>query len=232
MSNPSSIDLQKKADQVGITLAKKGISKVPTCQVKAALDVSGSMDHAYRSGNVQRAFEQLLGFAFKFDDDGSIDMYAFDSRGIRLKTATEEGYKTYIKEHVQHLVGGSTNYGPVLQMITEDSVGKPSGGGFFSKPKPAPGGAPTVALFFTDGECYDGDAADRVIREAEKNNSPIYYHLIGVGGASFRTLERLADAYDNCGFAQIRDISMSDEDMYKLLITDEFVAYLKKHGAQ
>lgn len=237
MANPASIDLQKKVEQVGINLSKVGITKVPTCQVKAALDISGSMSNSYRNGDVQRAFEQLLGFAFKFDDNGEIDMYTFNEGVQTLPTAKEQGYQRYIAENVR--VNGGTKYSPCLAKIVEDSCpgAKKTGlGGFFSKPAAqAPSASmPTVVLFFTDGDndTYDEAAAEKVIAEASKQNLPIYFHLIGIrNDTSFRQLNYLADKYDNCGFAHIRDIKMSDEEMYKTLITPEFAGFLKKHGA-
>lgn len=236
-TNPTSIDLQKKVEQVGINLSKLGITKVPTCQVKAALDISGSMTTSYRNNDVQRAFEQLLGFAFKFDDNGEIDMYTFNEGVQTLPTAKEKGYQTYIAENVR--VGGGTRYSPCLQKLVDDSCpgAKKSGlGGFFSKPAAqAPSQTmPSVVLFFTDGDndYNDEAAAEKVIAEASKQNLPIYFHLIGIRNDSqFRQLGYLADKYDNCGFAHIRDIKMSDEDMYKTLITQEFADFLKKHGA-
>jgi hypothetical protein len=39
----AAIDLEKKAEKVGIILAKKGITQAPTMRVGVAIDISGSM---------------------------------------------------------------------------------------------------------------------------------------------------------------------------------------------
>ncbi len=226
------LDLTKKVEAVGLNLKKHGITNVPKCAVKAALDISGSMSGSYNSGHVQRAFEQLLAFGYKFDDNGEVDMYAFDTGVKPLQVATERGYKSYISEQIvrPRLVGGGTRYSPCLKKIVEDATPKKGFGGLGGA-KPFP---PTVVLFFTDGdnEYSDERAADAVIREASRDNLPVYFHLIGIrNDSSFKQLKKMADDYDNCGFVQIRDVNLSDDDMYSALITDEFTTFLRKHGA-
>lgn len=226
-----SLDLTKKVEAVGLNLNKFGISDVPKCAVKAALDISGSMSGLYSNGSVQKTFEQLLAFAMKFDDNGEIDMYAFDTNCYGLEVASEKGYTGYIRENIQNkfAINGGTRYSPAFRKIVEDA--RPKKQGLFGSGTPAM--PPTVVLFFTDGanEQSDERAADQVIREASQQNLPVYFHLVGVGSNEFRQCKKLANDYDNCGFVQVRSVGLSDDDMYKALITSEFTDFLKKHGA-
>lgn len=230
MATPQSLDLTKKVEAVGLNLQKYNISNVPPCAVKAALDISGSMSSLYANGDVQRTFEQILAFAFKFDDNGEVDMYAFDTGIHPLEVATERGYQSYIRENIQRKFGinGGTRYSPAFKKIVEDS--KPQKKLLGSTPAMPP----TVVLFFTDGanEGSDERQADQVIKEASQQRLPVYFHLIGVGGNAFTQCKHLAHDYDNCGFVQIRSVGISDDDMYKALITQEFVDFLKLHGAR
>lgn len=240
--------VKEKAEKVTISLSKKGITKIPPLRVVADLDVSGSMVDLYASGAVERAFEKLLGLAFTFDDDGDIEVFAFDSNCYTLPVARAEDYGTYIQKNITKQwprYGGGTNYSKALQAnitsLFSAQTPASSGGGIlgalgFGKKSPpvsdnAEKRAPALILFFTDGEPSDGYTAGAIIKHAQDTKQAVYFHLIGVGGADFRVLRRFADDYDNCGFINLASVSMSDEAMYDALATDEFVAWLRLHGA-
>lgn len=239
--------VKAKAETVTINLAKRGLTNIPTMRVVADLDVSGSMDRLYKGGVVEKAFEKLLGLAFKFDDNGEIDVFAFDNSAHGLPTAKVADYGSYVTRNITKVFnskfGGGTSYGRPLQANMDFLFGGEAqpqksggflGGMFGKKPAtavPASSEPPALVLFFTDGEPTDGAEASRIIKAAQDSNKPVYFHLIGVGNSSFRVLEQLADDYDNCGFINLKSIEMSDDDLYRELTTDEFVAFLKKHGA-
>jgi uncharacterized protein YegL len=232
--------VKAKAEVMTVNLAKKGITTIPTMRVLADLDVSGSMSGLYRNGTVEKAFEKLLGLAFKFDDNGEIDMVVFDTTAHALPTAKVADYGSYVTRNITsqwNRYGGGTSYGQPLQANMDFLFGeeKPKGlFGMFKKGAQHPANEPpALVLFFTDGDPSDGDAAARIIKAAQDQDRPVYFHLIGMGTATrFPTLQRLADDYDNCGFINLHSIDMSDDDLYRELTTDEFVAFLKKHGAK
>lgn len=232
------LNLEKKAEKVGLILAKKGVTNLPPIRVAAAFDISGSMTNEYEDGDVQSAFDQCLGIAVKIDDDGQIDCYAFDTRGYKAPTATEADFGTYIgtrkgQGKFGHWPYGGTNYGPVLDMIVKDMFpsAKPMLGGIFGGSKKAPQGDPVMVLFFTDGDPGDGDAAARIIKKCQDDRTNIYFNLIGVGNDSrFLLLKKMADDYDNCGFTHLHSVKMSDDDIYKSLINDEFISFVKGQG--
>ena len=239
------LNLEKKAATAGLVLAKKAaaaglsLTKLPPIAVKAAFDISGSMDDEYRDGSVQSVFDQTLGIALKIDDDGDVDCYAFDTRSYRAPKATSADFGTYIgtrpgQGKFGHWPRGGTAYGPVLQQIVDDSFGgAPKGmfGGIFGGAKKAPQGNPVMVLFYTDGDTQDGDAAGKIIKKCQDERTNIYFNLIGVGnGSSFSYLKRLADDYDNCGFTHLRAARMSDEELYDKIINVEFIEFLKGQG--
>ena len=230
----SSIDLAKKAEVIDINLSKHGAkANVPPLRVMVALDVSGSMAKLYSSGAVERAFEKLLGIAHRFDDNGEIEVWQFENNFKRLKTATAADYGTYVKNNVSGT--GGTYYAPVLADMIKAGLTKVEKGGIFSKAKTVEVDPkdPVLVLFFTDGDSNSDDdmkATDKLISGAV--GKKIYFHLVGMGkGSSFTFLKQLADDYPNCGFINMKKIDLGDEALYAELITEEFVDFLKQHGA-
>lgn len=244
--------VKEKAEKVTISLAKKGITKTPTLRVSAAYDVSGSMSNLYRNGIVQKAADQVLGVAYKFDDDGQVDSFIFDSRAAYVGTSTTDDFGTFVANTIlnRNDLWASTVYGKCLNLIMDfmfgagvkSTINVPAKKGLFGFGKASTktetfkstGNDPVLVLFFTDGSPDDGmrDAAFSIIKDAQDKKKPIYFNLIGIGGADFRVLKKLADDYDNCGFVSLADINMTDAALYDALVgTDEFIAFLKLHGA-
>lgn len=245
------IDLKKKVETATISLAKKGITKVPPLRVGAVYDVSGSMSGIYSRGHVQKAADQVLGVGMKFDDDGQVDSFIFDHRAAYVGTQTENEYGSFVSDTIlsRNDLWGSTNYGAGLQATLDYFFGKgvrskvfvpgkkglfgTSKGGWKDETFKSQGNDPVMVLFFTDGSPDGGDRSAQIIGDAERQGLPIYFNLIGVGpGNSFRVLQKLADDYDNCGFVSLSDFNMSDAALYDALLgTDEFIDFIKKHGA-
>jgi len=229
--------VKEKAEKVGISLEKKGIVKVPPLRVVADYDVSGSMQGEYRSGHVQSAADQVLGVAYKFDDDGEVDVFVFDHEASRIGTSNAEDFGTYVSKNItsggNHHLWGSTSYQAALRanmdflFPTEKKGGFLGFGGKTVQKDPNP--KPALVLFFTDGEPDSNDDAASIIEDALEY--PVYFQLVGVGNATFSKLKRLADTYDNCGFVNISSSKATDEEMYNELMSDEFVSWLKKIGA-
>lgn len=250
MAQAQTIDLKKKVEAVTISLEKKGVTKVPALRVGAIYDVSGSMSGLYQRGAVQQAADQVLGVGMKFDDDGQVDSFIFDHRAAYVGTQTEEGFGTFVKDTIlsRSDLWGSTNYGGALQAAVDFFFG--SGvrsrawvpgkkglfgmkkGGYEDKVFKSEGTDPVLILFFTDGSPDGGDRSAQIISSAEKSGLPIYFNLIGVGGSRFPVLEKLADDYDNCGYVGLSGFTMSDAQLYDALLgTEEFISFIKKHGA-
>lgn len=124
-----SINLQKRTEKVGIVLTKRGILKAPIMKVGAAFDVSGSTQGLFRSGVIQDTFDRLLAVSLKFDDNGELDIWTFDTGHNQLQTATEKDEGSYIDKRIMNASKdingqslskwGGTEYAGVLRDVME-----------------------------------------------------------------------------------------------------------------
>lgn len=242
------ISLDKRAEKVGIVLAKRGITTVPAVRVGCALDVSGSAQGFYRNGVMQETVERLMGVAMKFDDNGELDMWAFSDTHKRVSTATVADAATFIDKKFLKEAGSTlwcgTSYAPVLQDVI--SYYFPTGaaaatqaakgflGGLFGKKEAAPAAAastndtPAMLLFVTDGSNDDRAAAARVMKEAQ--GKPIYFMMVGIGNPSmFTFIQEQADLLPNVGFVSLNDLNISDDDLYEQLVSGEFATWVKQY---
>lgn len=235
------LELDKKAQKVGLQLAKLGLTKPPVMRVAFGIDCSYSMDDEFKDGSVQIVNDQLLAVGVKFDDDGSIDVFKFADDGQYVGTCTEKDYGRYIRDKGLKPYGG-TAYSPLVRVMTDHFFGNapaPKGPfGFFSK-KPAAGAqdnTPVLALIVTDGapgnEGNNVAAQVRAIRPSlvDAQRFPIYFHFIGVSNqpGTFGAVERLADDLPNVGFVQLSGFNKTDDEIYKEIICPELVEWIKK----
>lgn len=159
-------------------------------------------------------------------------------------------------------IGGGTNYAPVMadiydeyfgtvtkyittkQVVQEEAPKK----GFFNRllgktetvsverekvvavSEPGADVTPGVVFFQTDGENGDPSAVRRLIEE--NKNKPIYWFMVGVGNEKFGFLKELANAYDNVGFIGIKDLDLTDSELYDKLLSEEFGEWVVKVGAK
>lgn len=251
------ISLKKAEEKVILSLKKKDITDAPTCAVGLALDVSGSMDHNYKNGSVADVVTRILALAKTFDDDGSMDVWTFDTGSRKIANATEDNYESFVQKEIidKRLVGGGTAYSPCLNSMYDFYFGSKAtklvrtvtepAKGFFGKlfgktetktvteTVSAPSNSveiPALAVFITDGETGDSDIARCHALFASSQNKPIYWLLVGVGGnpSHFEMLEDAADKYPNVGYLQFSDMDMSDETLYDGVISQEFVDWVTK----
>lgn len=234
-----SISLQKRAEKVGIVLAKRGLAQVPPVRVGTALDVSGSAQHFYTSGVMQETLDRLLAVALKFDDNGELDAWLFHDGVLpQLPTLTEADEGSYVNKVIlkQRGLWGGTSYAPVLNEAVKFYFGENSpkrsvfgslfGGG---KPTASAPKAPAMVLFVTDGSNGDRQQTEEVFRAAEANKTPVYFNMVGIGDPSYFTfIEEMADKYGNVGFTNLNDLKMSDDDLYDKIVNQEFVDWIKK----
>lgn len=250
------IDLEKKVENVTISLKKVGITKVPPLRIAAVYDDSGSMSGLYTRGVVQQAADQVLAIGMKFDDDGQVDSFKFNHVAAYVGTQDENQFGTFVKDAIlsRNDLWGSTSYEAGLRCVMDFFFGsgvrskawvpgeKKKGlfgfgssetkGSYKEQVFKSEGSDPVMVFFFTDGSPDRGADGARIIAAAEKANQPIYFNLIGVGNADFSVLKKLADDYDNCGYVHLQGFSMTDTALYDALLgTEEVVAFLKKHGA-
>ncbi len=185
-------------------------------KVAVVLDYSGSMYSLYMNGTVQRTINRLVPLGLTFDDNGSIDVYLFQSDYRKIPDLDLSNYERYVTDVIQreHYPMGGTSYAPVLQAIlkgvrTQDD--------------------PTFVLFITDGENVDRSQTNKIILKASTMN--LFIQFIGIGDERFRYLQQLDDlpgrTRDNTGFSKMASLdSASDSELYTAVLK-QFSAWLK-----
>jgi len=232
----STIDLRKQIVRE-ISLAKK-IQDVKA-QVVVVMDYSGSMDHLYNNGFVQRLIERLVPVAMQFDDNGEMEMYMFHNSSMKHKNAITESNVSGIvnREITPNYRFGGTSYAPPINDIIKDYFSVTEKKSFFGLKSSTSGSTstdPVYVIFITDGQNDDQRDAERAIREASKHGA--FFQFVGIGNARLDFLEKLDDldgrVIDNANFFQANDLDkMSDKELYDKMLT-EFPTWLKEAKAK
>lgn len=228
------IDLEKSVKEVGIVLEKIGFNE--KVQVVLALDISGSMHESFANGSVQELVERLLAIGINMDQNQEIDVYLFGANAHHAEAATRSNIDGFVRREITNKFNleSTTLYSPVMKMIAGDfdhtaSATSPKKGLmgrlFGSKQaEPESTGEDTVVVFFiTDGENFDTGEAEAFIKEISKK--PVFWQFVGIGGSSFRFLEKLDDMggrhIDNANFFDAGDISsISDNVLYSRILSE------------
>lgn len=191
---------------------------VHKARVFVVIDRSGSMGTLYRTGQVQEVLTRLLPLALRFDDNGELEVYVFNTDCTQLPPMTIHNYETYVNDMIMdkgYGPSGGTSYSPVIEKtIKAYNDGSPY---------------PAFGIFITDGENNDYSATDRRIRESSKHK--IFYQFVGIGNESFNYLRRLDDLdgrkVDNTAFVKVDDFSrLNDEKLYAKLL-EQYPDWLK-----
>lgn len=243
----SKFNLKKEVEKVKFVIAKKNLGGNVKAQVVCVLDVSGSAQGLFTSGQMQEAFQRILPVGITFDLNQEIDVYTFASGDMIAHvepSAVEGNFENYIKKNIleNNMVPkwGGTDYAPVTDEILEDfgfyDV-KKSGGflGFGSTVTKSlrgnsTSGDPVIVFFFTDGANSDQGAITHLFSEMEKAGTQLYTLFIGIGGANFNNIVKLGDKFGNVGFLNVSDIKKisADEAIYEKLLPDELTDWLKQ----
>ncbi len=221
-----------------VSLSKKSGVDLGNARAKVvlALDYSGSMLGLYKNGTVQETINRLVPLGLTFDDNGSIDVFLFQSNYRRMDDLNLSNYENYISKVVRrsgYSMGG-TNYAPVLKAIIEGEV-RTVGGflGFGGKKETVPAivddGEPTFILFITDGVNADRNNTDAIIRKSSEMN--VFIQFIGIGNDKFEYLMKLDEMTgrkrDNTGFSKMKSLeAVSDEELYTNVL-EQFSQWLK-----
>ncbi len=228
------LSLEKKSELVRLSLAKRQVPTDIKVAVKLALDVSGSTQHFFRDGTMEELVDRLIPVGMRFDDDGSIESYAFSTRvsGPIGLSASDFGRATdkIARDAGSSVMWGGTRYSVALQAILDGINPKRTFGQMFGLGK-KPEIKPSYVKFITDGdnERYDEDAAESLLQKL--GQFKCYVQLIGIGRGSrtdFGWLRDMADAYGHVGFVTFPDLeTTSDQAMYEALLGDEFCGWIK-----
>lgn len=232
----TTLDLSKELDlrkQKVLDLRKDLGLNNQKAQVVLALDFSGSMSELYRKGYVQKLVERLLPIGMAFDDNQEVDFYLFTDDSKKLpENLTAANIEGYIDQKVRGKYSmGGTNYAPVIKAITKEFAKKKGLlglGGYQTMDYPV------YVIFITDGDNSDKAETEKAIIEA--SNTGIFFQFVGIGSDRFPFLEKLDTMpgrnVDNANFFAVEDLhSKSDDDLYKLLLT-EFPGYVHQARAK
>ena len=232
----TTLSLEKKVETAApqlVSLAKKAqvsLEKAKLTHVKARvaliLDASGSMNFQYTQGRVQEVVNRVLPLAIHFDDDGSIDCWAFAAKPQKLSAITLANYSNFIQTDNHGWrswdVGSRSNDEPkVMEQVISyylDSGDR----------------SPVYILFISDGGVHENGKITRLMTDAAK--LPLYWQFVGLGGRDYGILEKLDDmrgrVVDNCGFFALDDLhQVSEEQLYDQLM-EEFPDWIKAASAK
>ncbi len=216
------VDLSKKS---GVDLGNI------RAKVVVVLDYSYSMNSLYKNGTVRDTLKRLVPLGLTFDDNGSIDIFLFQSDFRQMTALTLSNYENYVTSVINRsgYTMGGTAYAPVLCAIIE---GYSTGKGLLGRSAVPPivdDGAPTFILFITDGENSDKPASDSIIKRSSGKN--VFIQFIGIGNESFSYLRKLDDmtgrVRDNTGFTKMADLSRADDKALYTNVLEQFSNWLK-----
>ncbi len=194
------VRLQKTS---GIDLSKH------KARVFVVMDRSGSMEPCFSDGTVQRILTRFLPLALKFDDDGQLEVYVFNTVCEKMPAMNLHNYETYVKKQIIDKgfgPKGSTKYSPFINQIIND----------YNDNSPIP----AFGIIITDGnpESLDKAPSDSAIRES--SNHRIFLNFFGTGtSCNFEYLRKLDDldgrAVDNTAFVKVSDFNkLNDDELY------------------
>jgi stress response protein SCP2 len=208
---PHLVSLAKTAET---TLLAYRLTKV-VARVALVLDASGSMNWQYAKGRIQELIDRMVPLALHFDDDGTLECWAYASRVRALPAATVENCRRYVDE----ADGGWRRWMKEVRPLTnnEPTVIAAIVAALGASP------LPVYVLFVTDGGVTKNREIARLIVDAAR--LPIFWQFVGIGGRDYGILERLdtmqGRLVDNAGFFSIDDLqTVAAQDFYDRLLRE------------
>lgn len=207
-------------------------------RVVVALDYSGSMVNLYMDGVVQNTINRLVPLGLNFDDNGTIDVYLFQTTYHKLEDLTLSNYDRYVDQVILpsgYKMGG-TSYAPVLSAIIDGEMVTRKTGLFGHKTETVrePGlvnpTTPTFILFITDGETSDRDKTDQLLRSCCTSN--VFIQFIGIGHDKFLYLSKMETNLErscvNTGFTKMEDLEEVDDNELYTAVLSRFSKWLSR----
>jgi hypothetical protein len=166
--------------------------------------------------------------AVHFDNDGSLDCWAFGAKTTQLNAVDINNYSDFIKED-----NGGWKKWSVGSRINNEVRAIQSVIDFYSQENDP--STPVYILFISDGGVSDNRRIEKLIREASE--LPIFWQFVGIGGRQYGVLENLDDMtgrkVDNCDFFALDDLhDVSEDGLYDRLMTEfpDWIREAKKEG--
>ena len=218
---PKKISLEKKIQDgapklislvkpLKVELEKRNLLNV-TARVGLVMDISGSMQNAYKKGYVQQIVNKILPVAVQFDDDGELDFWFYGTHYDKRPNVTMKNYEIAVPRDWKKLMlrlGGSNNEPLVMRNIVaeyEDST------------------LPAYVIFVTDGGIYKTGGIKKLL--VYSSYMPIFWQFVGVWGSHYDILEKLDTMrgryVDNANFFALDDfMGVSNEELYSRLLNE------------
>lgn len=211
-----------KAEAAKVSIKKAKVEDV-SAAVYMACDFSSSMSGHYSNGTMQDLTERVLGLSARFDDDGKVPVFLFDTsvrKPVEVDVNNPHGAMADIVRKAGRM--GGTNYAPAIKAIRE--YHRKNGNG-----------APGFVIFQTDGDTYPASDTEREIRDAEKD--PMFWQFVGYGAeekAFLNKLNKMERSYiDNAGYfpAGLDPRTLDDVALYDGLL-NEFPSWVREFQAK
>lgn len=236
------INLSKEAlrETIKINLSKAGFDSDNICaKVCFVLDESYSMQGMYKDGSVQKVLDKLLAISFFLDDDGDIDIFAFNTSGRMLPQADQDNHGEYkFKPNY-----GGTAYADVMEKVEDFYYGgsvKKAGfiGRMFGKKdvvSEAKGRAdtddkhPVYVFFLTDGETGDHSTDIRALSELSAKHSDMFIQYLTIGDSRFGAIEEIvSNNPTNTSIVHVGDLDSGGDALLEKLITEQVRKVIQK----
>ena len=173
---PHLVSLVKK---VGVSLDKAGLAD-HKARLALCLDISGSMNSLYRSGQISAFTDRILALAARFDDDGQLDVFLFGTRVHQpepMALASAQGYLQGVLK--RYPLEGGTDYGQAMAAIRRFYF--PDSCAAQGRPQAA-ATLPVYVMFLTDGQTSNEEFAERQVQES--SFEPLFWQFMGIGRSS------------------------------------------------
>lgn len=206
------VNLVKKAK---VSLDKHGIGDVKAA-VYLVLDQSFSMKPYYRSGDVQKLTERILGLSANLDDDGTVPVVLFADYAEEFVEVGVDNYQGVAERLAKSARWGSTEYVAAVDAVMDHY---------------AKSGAkdPALIIFQTDGNPNDWDSTTTAIRATSDRN--VFFSFVSFG-SQVSYLDELDNPQnpsdDNVSHFNAADPSqVTDEQLYDG-IAGEFASWINR----
>lgn len=229
-TNKPMLDLIKQAS---LTLEKENLQS-DVYRVVLVLDISGSMNGQFNSGQVQKLTERALALGANLDDNAEVELYLFGINAHSCDPISLDNINGVI-DNLQFQFEGGTRYAPVMAKVRKDAKEE----GYSS---------PTLVLFITDGD--NSDKAEATHQIVEASYEPIFWKFMAISSRSapstssggllsrffksensgsleddfpfLQKLDTLSNRkVDNANFFAVdKNISLSDDELFAKLVEE------------
>lgn len=180
ISAAGGVDLTKAAQAAGVSLSKAGLQGIRGKAV-LVLDHSGSMNHDYANGSVQKLVEKALGYGLQFASDEQVTVIPFDGQAKAAVSANLDNFHDIVNEKIYnpHTMG-TTNltaaFERVKTLVRESSE-------------------LVYCMVVTDGNPNDTSSCTKIV--CELSGYPVFIKFLALGGeiSYLQQLDDLDDSY-------------------------------------